>query len=134
MRLEVHVEIGGAALTDEDTSARELHRILERVADDLEWLDKEGDAVKLFDFNGNRVGYAALVPDWTVGEEVWVTTREGTHLRATIDAVTPAMRDRHAGFTHVTPRSTHSYEPLTPVLVDHHGRDANGKPVLGRVR
>lgn len=135
MRLEVHVEIGGSALSDGAVGIDELERILFvdlREQYETAHLFEAGDEVVLRDYNGELVGYARMVPDWTVGEEVWVTIPEGTLLRSTIHSVNPAATS--LGYWAVTCRYIASHELLTPVLVDAWGRDHSGRPVLGRVR
>lgn len=127
------IEIGGAALTDGETGAGELARILQVAGHrTLEgWVQLPGDHILLQDINRQTVGYVRMVPDWTVGEQVHVTTRNGALIGATITEVTPATLE---GFTNVRTRADHTLEPLAPVMVDHQGLGLNGQPHLGRVR
>ena len=132
MRLEVHVEIGGDDVEPGDTGAGELARLLTRTAGyvlggQLMW---SGDTVELRDSNDAPVGHAALFPDWAEGERVWVTTLEGSLVEGQVATVTP-MPD---GFWSVVVRDRFTSTPMTPVMVDHHGRDHRGRPRLGRVR
>lgn len=133
MRYEVSIEIGGAALTDGETGAGELARILQVAGHKTieGWLCLPGDHILLQDLNGNTVGYVRMLGDWEVGEEVWVTTRNGALVQAHITDVTPATL---AGFTIVKTRASHSLEPMAEVMVDHAGLGITGQPHLGRVR
>lgn len=131
MRFEVDIEIGGAALADGECGTGELARIMQVVSFAvLEGrLSEVGDEARLLDINGNTVGFARMVPDWAVGDQVWVTTDEGSLLKSEIVLVSPTLAD----YAEVRCRFLASHEILSPVVVDHRGRDHKGRPVLARV-
>lgn len=128
----MEVEIGGAALADDETGLIELGRIVRELAAGIDngRLMEAGDEVPLRDYNGNAVGLARLAPDWAAGDLVWTTTPEGSLLPSTVMWVEPVYSD----LTRVAARYDVTHEPLTPVLVDRDGRDAQGRPLLGRRR
>lgn len=130
----MHVDIGGAALAGGEHGHLELARIVLDVAESVEAgvLAVESDERVLRDYNGATVGFARMVPDWTVGEQVWVTTDEGSLLKSTVHAVTPSVAS--PGYSAVTCRFMASHELLTAVLVNAWGHDHHGRPVLGRAR
>ena len=130
MRFEVSIEV--ASLTDGETGTGELARHLQVAA--LAALQglvaNPGDTYGLYDMNSDPVGEVALIPDWTVGEKVWATTREGTLIESVICAVTEGPIK---GFHRVQCKS-HTGEPMTATLVDHQGQGVNGEPMLARIR
>jgi hypothetical protein len=132
VRFEVDIEIGGTALADAEHGTGELARVLLDLATKVEdcRLAEVGDEVVLRDYNGFTAGRARLVPDWTVGEEVWATTHltEGP-VKAVITSVTGS-----GSLFMVRVRNHHTSEPLGHVLVDHWGMSDGGQPLLGRVR
>lgn len=132
MRFEVDIEIGGALLADDECGTGELARLMQVVAfAALEGrLAQAGDEARLLDLNGTTVGFARMIPDWTPGEVVWVTTDQGSLLKSTISRVGPAD---HGGYRTVETRYIASHELLAPVIVDHRGLDQKGRPVLARV-
>jgi hypothetical protein len=129
----VSIEIGGGALTDGETGAGELARILQVAGHKTieGWVQLPGDHILLRDLNGDTVGYVRMVGDWAVGEEVWVTTRNGALVKAEITRVAPTTLE---GFDVVTTRASHTLEPMADVMVDHAGLGITGQPHLGRVR
>lgn len=130
MRLLVEIEIGGDLLSYEEHGRVELARVLHSVTCTVVagGLAQPGDELRLLDTNSDTAGYARMVPDWTAGDEVWVTAREGALLRSRIEQVGPSS----GGYRSVRCRFTASNELLTPVVVDQDGRDQLGRPVLAR--
>lgn len=130
MRFEVNIAIGGDSLANDECGAGELARILQVTAFAVVEgrLTEVGDEAQLLDMNQSLVGIARLVPDWSVGEDVWVTTREGALLDGRIERVGASL----SGYTEVACRYVRSHEMLSSVVVDHFGLDHKGRPVLAR--
>jgi len=131
MRLEVNVPIGGETVAPDETGVGELARILLVLAAKTEdgHLLELGDTVTLADFNDRSAGTATLVPDWGPGDQVWITTTEGSLLQAAVERCSTLD-----GWTTVWTRMKWTEQLLSPVTVDRHGHDLNGRPRLGRIR
>lgn len=132
MRLELQINIGGdhiESVEDVEELVREVVELATRVeAGDLM---SAGDRVILRDFNGDEVGYATLVPDWHVGDQVWATTSDGTLVASYIERISESP---WAEFVNVHLRSKYIDQVLETVTVDAQGFDVHGKPRLGRQR
>lgn len=136
MRFEVHVEISGAALAEDETGIMELGRIVRELAAGIDnaRLMEAGDEVTLFDYNGNTAGHARMVPDWTVGEEVYATTEAGSLVHSRIVSVDPSHIKLSQRFYRVVVAPLWSGQSMPAVYVDSHGFGVHGEPYLGRVR
>jgi hypothetical protein len=128
MRYQLDIKIEGDALTG-DGASEELQRLVVLAGARINRPDLFAGQ-NLHDYNGNAVGHALLTPDWRVGEEVWVTTALGTLVRAKVNRVEP----QHGDFVAVWTRDQRTGQQFTQVMVDQHGHDPSGKPLLGRVR
>lgn len=132
MRFQVDLEIGGDSISDGETGAGEVARLMVGVAADVlkGMLRHAHDAVVLRDSNRAEVGTVRLVPDWHPGDSVWVTTTLGALVRAEVNRV-----DRRYGdYWGVHTRDARTRQQFDMVIVDQHGHDPSGKPMLGRVR
>lgn len=73
MRFEIHIGTDNAAFHDdglpEDELARILHELAGRLGSDTRLTLSE--PIRLFDVNGNRVGYAVLRPGDAPMVEAW---------------------------------------------------------------